>query len=251
MLLSELGPYFSDVAPEDRVSYNRRTARKAPYPTSTETGSIAGYGAVDDYWIAVHIAADTPSTKFGTITRNNCVAYSWITGHETTNTSTQCKIFMFLPDTIIGDDTVFYYCMAPCDTNASSLVVADIAMLDYGLAVDAHNPRPTVVFSNNTVSDCRTKEGPNSASITDYFTVLDLRAVAAKDSVAPTETGNTHEEDMARQYGDASRIKWRRRLIHGEVHDGNAFYGFNNVAGNAGLFSNADLTFSVYSLPKW
>jgi CubicO group peptidase (beta-lactamase class C family) len=63
--------------------------------------------------------------------------------------------------------------------------------------------------------------------------------VAPRDSVAPTETGNTHEKEMARQYGDVSRIKWRQNLIRGEVHDGNAFYGFKNVAGNAGLFSNA------------
>lgn len=64
--------------------------------------------------------------------------------------------------------------------------------------------------------------------------------VTLKESVASTETGNTHEKEMARQYGDVSRIKWRQNLIRGEVHDGNAFYGFKNVAGNAGLFSNAE-----------
>jgi len=29
-------------------------------------------------------------------------------------------------------------------------------------------------------------------------------------------------------------------LIKGEVHDGNCFYAFNGVSGNAGLFSNAE-----------
>jgi CubicO group peptidase (beta-lactamase class C family) len=60
-----------------------------------------------------------------------------------------------------------------------------------------------------------------------------------KDKVAATEQGNNHEQNMASQHGDVSHIEWRKDLIHGEVHDGNAFYGFGNVAGNAGLFSNA------------
>lgn len=64
--------------------------------------------------------------------------------------------------------------------------------------------------------------------------------VTPRESVASTETGNTHEKEMARQYGDVSRIKWRQNPIRGEVHDGNAFYGFKNVAGNAGLFSSAE-----------
>lgn len=63
--------------------------------------------------------------------------------------------------------------------------------------------------------------------------------VDASDSVAPSELGNLHERNMASHYGDISGIEWRQDLIHGEVHDGNAFYGFNNVAGNAGLFANA------------
>jgi CubicO group peptidase (beta-lactamase class C family) len=63
--------------------------------------------------------------------------------------------------------------------------------------------------------------------------------VKQKHAVAPTEKGNIHEQGMASEYGDITPIRWRQNLIHGEVHDGNAFYGFKNVAGNAGLFSNA------------
>jgi len=63
--------------------------------------------------------------------------------------------------------------------------------------------------------------------------------VTEKEPVATTEQGNQHERDMARQYGDVSRIRWRNDVIRGEVHDGNAYYAFSNIAGNAGLFSNA------------
>jgi len=67
---------------------------------------------------------------------------------------------------------------------------------------------------------------------------LGFGPVMVRDSVAATEHGNLHELDLASQYSDVSGIKWRKYLIQGEVHDGNAYYGFNNVAGIAGLFSN-------------
>ena len=59
------------------------------------------------------------------------------------------------------------------------------------------------------------------------------------DEVAPTELGNSYEQGIARKYGDIKKVPWRNYLIKGEVHDGNAFYCFQGVAGNAGLFSNA------------
>ncbi|MEO0156939.1 MAG: serine hydrolase [candidate division WOR-3 bacterium] len=59
-------------------------------------------------------------------------------------------------------------------------------------------------------------------------------------NIAPTELGNEHEKQKAKAYGDISNVKWRDYLIKGEVHDGNCFYAFNGVSGNAGLFSNAE-----------
>ena len=59
-------------------------------------------------------------------------------------------------------------------------------------------------------------------------------------NVASTEKGNVHEQEIAAQHGDISNFNWRKDLIQGEVHDGNAFYGFDSVAGNAGLFSNTE-----------
>lgn len=78
-------------------------------------------------------------------------------------------------------------------------------------------------------------------NIAEKFSLERIRfgPVMQKDTVAPTEHGNIHEKGMASEYGNISQIRWRQNLIRGEVHDGNAFYGFNSVAGNAGLFSNA------------
>jgi len=59
-------------------------------------------------------------------------------------------------------------------------------------------------------------------------------------NIAPTELGNEHEKEKAKEFGDISKIRWRDYLIKGEVHDGNCFYAFNGVSGNAGLFSNAE-----------
>jgi CubicO group peptidase (beta-lactamase class C family) len=60
-----------------------------------------------------------------------------------------------------------------------------------------------------------------------------------KKNIAATEFGNKHEKNMASKYGKVSKIKWRDYVIKGEVHDGNAFYSYKGISGNAGLFSNA------------
>lgn len=60
-----------------------------------------------------------------------------------------------------------------------------------------------------------------------------------KDNIAATELGNLHEKKLASKYGSIADVKWRDYVIRGEVHDGNSFYAFKGVSGNAGLFSNA------------
>ncbi len=60
-----------------------------------------------------------------------------------------------------------------------------------------------------------------------------------RKNIAATEFGNTYEKKLASKYGSVKKIKWRDYVIKGEVHDGNSFYGYNGVSGNAGLFSNA------------
>lgn len=57
-------------------------------------------------------------------------------------------------------------------------------------------------------------------------------------SIAATERGNIYERKTAAAHGDVTRVPWREYVIRGEVHDGNAFYAYNGIAGNAGLFGN-------------
>ncbi|MEJ7838618.1 MAG: serine hydrolase domain-containing protein [Thermomicrobiales bacterium] len=56
--------------------------------------------------------------------------------------------------------------------------------------------------------------------------------------VAGTELSNEFERDKVPDQKPANG-EWRTGLIHGQVHDGNAWYGFDGVAGHAGLFGTA------------
>ncbi|UCD20156.1 MAG: beta-lactamase family protein [candidate division WOR-3 bacterium] len=67
---------------------------------------------------------------------------------------------------------------------------------------------------------------------------LGFGPVRDRVTVAPTEKGNRHELKMSKTYGPITQIKWRKKLIQGQVHDGNAYYAYRGIAGNAGLFSN-------------
>jgi CubicO group peptidase (beta-lactamase class C family) len=56
--------------------------------------------------------------------------------------------------------------------------------------------------------------------------------------IAATELGNDFEAAKAPDQVPAAG-PWRTDLIRGDVHDGNAWYGFTGVAGHAGLFGTA------------
>lgn len=56
---------------------------------------------------------------------------------------------------------------------------------------------------------------------------------------AATEAGNAFEREKAAEQGLGRRFPWRRYLLCGEVHDGNAWYLGQGVAGHAGLFGTA------------
>ena len=58
---------------------------------------------------------------------------------------------------------------------------------------------------------------------------------AIRDSIVASETGNEYEREMC---GDQAKDfhGWRKSLIWGEVHDGNAYF-LGGAAGHAGLFS--------------
>lgn len=57
-----------------------------------------------------------------------------------------------------------------------------------------------------------------------------------RDRIVATENGNGFEADKDIS---APAGGWRNELIRGEVHDGNAWYGFGGISGNAGLFGTA------------
>jgi len=61
---------------------------------------------------------------------------------------------------------------------------------------------------------------------------------AMRGRIAATEQGNAFEAAKAPGREPVGR-PWRTDIIRGEVHDGNAWYGFGGVAGHAGLFSSA------------
>lgn len=58
-----------------------------------------------------------------------------------------------------------------------------------------------------------------------------------RDRIAATELGNSFEAD--KEAGEPADGGWRDYLLRGEVHDGNAWYGFRGLASNAGLFGTA------------
>ncbi len=58
-------------------------------------------------------------------------------------------------------------------------------------------------------------------------------------NVAATEYGNQYEADTAAEFGSRLPKRWRISAIRGTCHDGNAYYAFRGVAGNAGLFGTA------------
>lgn len=57
--------------------------------------------------------------------------------------------------------------------------------------------------------------------------------------VVATEIGNRHERDLSKKYNKREFSGLREKLILGEVHDGNSYYCFDGISGNAGLFSTA------------
>jgi CubicO group peptidase (beta-lactamase class C family) len=58
-----------------------------------------------------------------------------------------------------------------------------------------------------------------------------------RERTAPTELGNRFERRLAGDAG-AGYDGWRAGMIHGQVHDGNAWF-LGGAAGNAGLFGSA------------
>ncbi len=65
---------------------------------------------------------------------------------------------------------------------------------------------------------------------------------ALQTGIAACEIGNAYEREMWSASGGSEYRDWRKDLIWGEVHDGNAHF-LGGAAGHAGLFSTAQETF--------
>lgn len=61
---------------------------------------------------------------------------------------------------------------------------------------------------------------------------------AYRSRIAATELGNAFEAEKMPDETPV-RCEWRTGLIRGDVHDGNAWYGLDGIAGHAGLFGTA------------
>ncbi|OYT70480.1 MAG: esterase [Chloracidobacterium sp. CP2_5A] len=125
---------------------------------------------------------------------------------------------------------------------ARDVVYSDLGYIALGKALERIGGRPLDTLFDELVAQ-----------------PLGLRATrfhppaAWRDRIAPTERGNDHERAMTRRLvanGDGrfssseqARLSrydgYRRTLIQGEAHDGNAHF-LGGVAGHAGLFSTAE-----------
>jgi CubicO group peptidase (beta-lactamase class C family) len=65
---------------------------------------------------------------------------------------------------------------------------------------------------------------------------------AMQSGIAACEIGNAYEREMYGDAGGSEYRDWRKDLIWGQVHDGNAHF-LGGAAGHAGLFSTAQETF--------
>lgn len=63
--------------------------------------------------------------------------------------------------------------------------------------------------------------------------------VGLRSRIAATEVGNAFEAEKVPGQTPVKKGGWRDYLLRGEVHDGNAWYGFDGVVGHAGLFGTA------------
>jgi CubicO group peptidase (beta-lactamase class C family) len=68
--------------------------------------------------------------------------------------------------------------------------------------------------------------------------------LALQTGIAACEVGNNYEREMCGEAGEAEQEHWRREVIWGQVHDGNAYF-LGGAAGHAGLFSTARETFAI------
>jgi len=128
---------------------------------------------------------------------------------------------------------------------------ADAYLADFAATQPEHTPGAQVIYSDpsfitlgevvrrltgESIAEYARREIFQPLSMTD--TMFTPPAVLRSRIVA-TEVGNDFEAAKVPGREPVMTGGWRQRLLRGEVHDGNAWYGFEGVTGHAGLFGTA------------
>jgi CubicO group peptidase (beta-lactamase class C family) len=113
------------------------------------------------------------------------------------------------------------------------VVYSDLGFIALGLMIERLTGHPIAELAHKEVFEPLKLENT-------YFNP----EVSLQTGIAACETGNAYERDVYEQAGAGVYVNLRKRLIWGEVHDGNAYF-LGGAAGHAGLFSNAADVFSL------
>ncbi len=132
------------------------------------------------------------------------------------------------------EETLKAIAEVPLDYQPGSRVVySDLGFITLGLLLER--------ITNKTIAELAAAE---------IFSPLSLQhtffnpAQAMQTGIAASELGNMFERETLSKTNDNDHAHWRTELIWGSVHDGNAYF-LGGVAGHAGLFSNANETFTI------
>ncbi len=127
---------------------------------------------------------------------------------------------------------------------------ADAYLAEFAATQPEHPPGEQVIYSDPgfiTLGEVVRRVSRDPVSVyarREFFEPLGMTDTmftpprSLRSRIAATEIGNGFE---AGKEPTRSPVNggWRDGLIRGEVHDGNAWYGFDGVAGHAGLFGTA------------
>ena len=128
---------------------------------------------------------------------------------------------------------------------------ADAYLADFAATQPEHTPGAQVIYSDPSfITLGEVVRRLTGESIAEYarreiFLPLGMTdtmftpPAMLRSRIAATEVGNDFEAAKVPGREPVMPGGWRQRLLRGEVHDGNAWYGFEGVTGHAGLFGTA------------
>ena len=134
----------------------------------------------------------------------------------------------------------------PINEPGTMTLYSDIGYIFLGEILEQAGGAPLdVLFSNNIAKPLGLNDTFFIRTVGAPISTTKRRSYATADQHVPTPKYGRPEDRVARKQGERRRFAptedcpWRERVIHGEVHDQNA-YALGGVAGHAGLFSVAE-----------